>query len=243
MVPCASGSARTSLHAYRPALHSDPSPLRHRRPRDDERGAAVSGARPRAVPSLHRLAGAGSRLRNRHDHQESPRNRRRRAGDRAESLVCRPRAAKRSAIIRGSGCANVISRNAIRRSCAQERFDTIVCVNVLEHIEDDVKALQAFRDIVTPANGHVLIFVPAVQAAYGPLDAELGHHRRYSKRSLGRSLRRRGPQPVGVALHQPDRAARVDVQRARHQVARLTAPGRSRCSKRSSRRGRCRSNA
>ena len=66
----------------------------------------------------------------------------------------------------------------------QERFDTIVCVNVLEHIEDDVKALQAFRDIVAPANGHVLIFVPAVQAAYGPLDAELGHHRRYSKRSL-----------------------------------------------------------
>jgi hypothetical protein len=30
----------------------------------------------------------------------------------------------------------------------------------------------------------VLIYVPAVQAAYGPLDAELGHHRRYSKRTL-----------------------------------------------------------
>ena len=67
---------------------------------------------------------------------------------------------------------------------AAERFDTVVCVNVLEHIEDDVAALKSFRDIVAPSNGHVLVFVPAVQAVYGPLDAELGHHRRYGKQSL-----------------------------------------------------------
>jgi 2-polyprenyl-3-methyl-5-hydroxy-6-metoxy-1,4-benzoquinol methylase len=71
-----------------------------------------------------------------------------------------------------------------QRELARERFDTIVCINVLEHIEDDVQALRTFRDIVAAANGQVLIFVPAVQALYGPLDAELGHHRRYSKRSL-----------------------------------------------------------
>ena len=71
-----------------------------------------------------------------------------------------------------------------RAALVAERFDTVACVNVLEHIEDDVEALRLFRDIVAPANGHVLIFVPAVQAAYGPLDAELGHHRRYLKRSL-----------------------------------------------------------
>jgi 2-polyprenyl-3-methyl-5-hydroxy-6-metoxy-1,4-benzoquinol methylase len=71
-----------------------------------------------------------------------------------------------------------------QKELLQDRFDTIVCINVLEHIEDDVQALRTFREIVTPANGHVLIFVPAVQAAYGPLDAELGHHRRYSKPSL-----------------------------------------------------------
>lgn len=65
----------------------------------------------------------------------------------------------------------------------QHRFDTVVCVNVLEHIADDVAALRTFRESVVPG-GHVLIFVPAVQLAYGPLDAELGHHRRYSKRTL-----------------------------------------------------------
>lgn len=63
------------------------------------------------------------------------------------------------------------------------RFDTVYCVNVLEHIHDDAAALRAFADVIEPG-GHVLIYVPAIQAAYGPLDAELGHHRRYSKRTL-----------------------------------------------------------
>lgn len=66
-------------------------------------------------------------------------------------------------------------------------FDTVFCVNVLEHIEDDVAALRAFSDALQPG-GHVLIFVPAIQAAYGPLDAELGHHRRYSKATLARAF-------------------------------------------------------
>jgi SAM-dependent methyltransferase len=75
-----------------------------------------------------------------------------------------------------------------RAEMTAARFDTIVCVNVLEHIEDDVKALTLFRELVAEARGQVLIFVPAVQAAYGPLDAALGHHRRYSKRTLRRAF-------------------------------------------------------
>jgi hypothetical protein len=38
----------------------------------------------------------------------------------------------------------------------------------------------------------VLIFVPAVQAAYGPLDAALGHHRRYTKPTLRRAFEAAG---------------------------------------------------
>jgi 2-polyprenyl-3-methyl-5-hydroxy-6-metoxy-1,4-benzoquinol methylase len=70
---------------------------------------------------------------------------------------------------------------------ASHRFDTVVCVNVLEHIADDVAALTTFMHAVVPG-GRVLIFVPAVQAAYGPLDAELGHHRRYSRRTLANAF-------------------------------------------------------
>ena len=78
-----------------------------------------------------------------------------------------------------------------RDEMVAQRFDTIVCVNVLEHIEDDIRALRLFRELVAPTGGTVLIFVPAVQAAYGPLDAALGHHRRYSKRTLRARLRQR----------------------------------------------------
>ena len=74
-----------------------------------------------------------------------------------------------------------------RTELVNHRFDTVVCVNVLEHIEDDAGALRMFKDVLIP-KGRVLIFVPAVQAAYGPLDAELGHHRRYSKPTLAKAF-------------------------------------------------------
>jgi SAM-dependent methyltransferase len=88
-----------------------------------------------------------------------------------------------------AGQARVAIRVAHLEECnrtdlQQEQFDTVVCVNVLEHIEADVSALALFRDIVAGTAGQVVIFVPAVQALYGPHDAALGHHRRYSKRTL-----------------------------------------------------------
>jgi 2-polyprenyl-3-methyl-5-hydroxy-6-metoxy-1,4-benzoquinol methylase len=89
---------------------------------------------------------------------------------------------------------------------ANLRFDSVICVNVLEHIADDAGALKAFKEILVPG-GRVLVFVPAVQAAYGPLDAELGHHRRYSKRTLRAAfeaaglelIRLRYTNPIGLA--------------------------------------------
>jgi len=84
-----------------------------------------------------------------------------------------------------------------------QRFDTIVCVNVLEHIEDDVRALALFRDVVAPAGGKVLIFVPAVQRLYGPHDAALGHHRRYSKQTLRAAFAAAGLDVVSMRYTNP----------------------------------------
>jgi ubiquinone/menaquinone biosynthesis C-methylase UbiE len=89
---------------------------------------------------------------------------------------------------------------------ASQRFDSVVLINVLEHIANDVSALEAFERIVVPG-GRVIVFVPALQAAYGPLDAELGHHRRYSKRTLRSAfadagldlIRLRYTNPIGLA--------------------------------------------
>jgi SAM-dependent methyltransferase len=85
----------------------------------------------------------------------------------------------------------------------RERFDTVVCVNVLEHIEDDVRALALFRDVVAGTGGRVLVFVPAVQRLYGPHDAALGHHRRYSRRTLRAAFEAAGLDVVAMRYTNP----------------------------------------
>ena len=66
-------------------------------------------------------------------------------------------------------------------------FDTVICLNVLEHIEDDVYALCCMREHLA-ADGKVVILVPALGALYGALDRSLGHYRRYNKRHLRRKF-------------------------------------------------------
>jgi 2-polyprenyl-3-methyl-5-hydroxy-6-metoxy-1,4-benzoquinol methylase len=68
---------------------------------------------------------------------------------------------------------------------AQNDFqaDSILCFNVLEHIRDDAAALRWLRDAVAP--GAVLaLIVPAHPWLYGRMDAEAGHFRRYTRKSL-----------------------------------------------------------
>ena len=66
---------------------------------------------------------------------------------------------------------------------ARFRPDSCVTTNVLEHIEDDVRALRAMASILTP-DGVIVLLVPAFQALYGPIDRKLGHYRRYTRASL-----------------------------------------------------------
>ena len=66
---------------------------------------------------------------------------------------------------------------------AGERFDTIICLNVLEHVEDDHTSLVVMRRLLAPG-GRLVLLVPALRALYGTLDAALGHHRRYGRRDL-----------------------------------------------------------
>jgi SAM-dependent methyltransferase len=74
---------------------------------------------------------------------------------------------------------------------AVEQLDTVVCLNVLEHIADDVGSLRAMHRLLQPA-GRVIVLVPALPAIYGTLDEALGHVRRYTKRELGEKFERAG---------------------------------------------------
>jgi glycosyltransferase involved in cell wall biosynthesis len=60
-----------------------------------------------------------------------------------------------------------------------ERIDTIVCMNVLEHIEDDRSTLKDFAAILPPG-GRLVLLVPAMPSLYGTLDINLNHFRRYA---------------------------------------------------------------
>jgi glycosyltransferase involved in cell wall biosynthesis len=69
------------------------------------------------------------------------------------------------------------------RDLAGERIDTIVCLNVLEHIENDRGTLPDFARILAPG-GHLVLLVPALPALYGTLDIHLNHYRRYDASGL-----------------------------------------------------------
>ena len=60
-------------------------------------------------------------------------------------------------------------------------------MNVLEHIEQDVQALKWLRSVVVP-NGQIALLVPAMQWLFGPMDAQAGHFRRYTRKSLTKAL-------------------------------------------------------
>jgi len=61
--------------------------------------------------------------------------------------------------------------------------DTVVLLNVLEHIGAHVEALSFLREIAAPG-ARIVLIVPALAALHNGLDREAGHHRRYSRSSL-----------------------------------------------------------
>ncbi|MBI5358403.1 class I SAM-dependent methyltransferase [Candidatus Amesbacteria bacterium] len=67
------------------------------------------------------------------------------------------------------------------------KFDTVITLNVLEHVPDHTQAVKNIRDM-SRAGGTVVILVPAFNLFYNNLDKNLGHVRRYSKASLEKIL-------------------------------------------------------
>lgn len=64
-----------------------------------------------------------------------------------------------------------------------QQFDTIVCINVLEHIKDDGEALKNIYSLLKK-EGYLILLVPAHQFLYGKIDKSIGHFRRYDKEVL-----------------------------------------------------------
>jgi SAM-dependent methyltransferase len=74
---------------------------------------------------------------------------------------------------------------------ARYRLDSCVCTNVLEHIADDRRALEAIAGALEP-KGKIVLWVPAFHSLFGPMDVQLGHYRRYRKSDLLRLVQATG---------------------------------------------------
>jgi SAM-dependent methyltransferase len=75
--------------------------------------------------------------------------------------------------------------------------ETIVAMNVLEHIEDDVQALRDLAGVAVPG-GRLVIWVPAYMQLYGEFDRKIGHVRRYTPRTVRTAVEAAGLRPLRV---------------------------------------------
>jgi SAM-dependent methyltransferase len=77
--------------------------------------------------------------------------------------------------------------------------DSVVAINLLEHLDDDVAALRSMRSAAVPG-GSVVLVVPGYPALYGEYDRAVGHLRRYTPRTLRQAAEAAG---LRVAVLKP----------------------------------------
>ena len=86
-----------------------------------------------------------------------------------------------------------------RANTFRKAFDLLLMFDVLEHIEDQDRFLDAARFHLADG-GSMIINVPALQWLYSPYDQVQGHHRRYSLGAL-KGVARRNRFRVSVASY------------------------------------------
>lgn len=82
---------------------------------------------------------------------------------------------------------NNIFRNVAAEIKDEQRPDSIIYVNVLEHIDDDELELEVVHDTLAQG-GRLFIFVPANRFLFSNFDRNIGHCRRYGKKELHQKL-------------------------------------------------------
>jgi SAM-dependent methyltransferase len=92
----------------------------------------------------------------------------------SQTSACLARAREAGLVIEGS---------VMEMPFAENSFDLAVCLDVIEHLEDDLAALRELRRVVAP-RGWLLVTVPAYQWLWSGHDVINHHHRRYTRRSL-----------------------------------------------------------
>jgi SAM-dependent methyltransferase len=86
-------------------------------------------------------------------------------------------------LARERGAGEVIAGSVLQMPFAKDSFDLSVCLDVIEHLEDDLAVLRELRRVVAPG-GALLVTAPAYQWLWSGHDEVNHHHRRYTRRTL-----------------------------------------------------------
>jgi SAM-dependent methyltransferase len=81
-----------------------------------------------------------------------------------------------------------ILHGSVDSAAGRGPFDTVILINVLEHIEDDDGTLREIRGRLLRPGGRIVLWVPAFSLLYSDFDRRIGHYRRYRRPGLRMQL-------------------------------------------------------
>lgn len=79
---------------------------------------------------------------------------------------------------------SLVVQGTISSLSTEQRWNAIVSINVLEHIQDDAAELSNCQRLLASGGGCLCLFVPARPELYAPIDRVFGHYRRYAPATL-----------------------------------------------------------
>jgi SAM-dependent methyltransferase len=119
------------------------------------------------------------------------------------------------------GAGTVVHGSITEMPLAENSFDLAVCLDVIEHIDDEGRALRELRRVVRP-DGILVLAVPAYQWLWSEHDVINHHKRRYTRRALAAVAADAGWYPVWDtyfnAFLLPAAVAHRRLSRLRHSV-------------------------
>jgi SAM-dependent methyltransferase len=122
---------------------------------------------------------------------------------------------------RNRGIGEVVQGSITAAPFPDDRFDFAVCLDVLEHIDEELQALRELRRIMRPG-GTLLVTVPAYQSLWSEHDVINHHKRRYTRATLSAVAREAGWVPEWTTYFNgtllPAAAMHRRLSRLRHSV-------------------------
>ena len=99
--------------------------------------------------------------------------------------------AREAAVLTGARGVETMQMDATRIAAQPDRFDVVTALDMLEHLDDDARAVREIARVLKPG-GYLVACVPAYEFLWSEHDDAVGHRRRYVREGLERVLKGAG---------------------------------------------------